>query len=864
MTTRAVRGYALLMVIMVLALIALGLSTVMFIVDSNLTETRRILGETRCFYAADSASRLASATVQAVAVTLPPQMPPAAAIAAATTAVCNIAPGGCASGLPMGIMPPGVTMTDFKVNVVPTTTIRSITSGALKGVVVCDSGMSVYLEGRDDGTGRVCHVQDSFFTGSVSPFQFMMFAAGDANWYGRTNRNAAVPVYSSGDLCLSARSPATLALTQVGAGGQLNVPSGGGRPRKRHRRARAPVACPAPLGGAGLVTVAGVAFAGVPDDVSSFEAANELKLPIATPPSMQGDNATPDLLSVRWTMDPVMNGRDPKPVQQLKLAEIADIRIIDGVWYVKSTGVAWPGMAVWSDHPGGGVDSDAVLNGLGGTRRIGQLDIKAQLEAGGFRSVVDPWPPRHYSYYETDATGKMLDDQHGVGVVSYGAVASVGGFFQPALFPGKLTTLAAPTCAAAGFVAFSACGQNYATALLDGARAGFRDYNALARASVVNQAAEAKVLPINIDVHQLVLAFADPNPGELKRFFPAGSFNGVIWVSSTWSNMLDGLTGAPAPFDTTVNPEQGVGFSLLPVPPVVPGPEATELTAGRVATLANNGAGGFLPIGFGGTPAAAGAFLPHPLCGAALGAADSYATGYEIMPCTGALGSLGALAYGAGGTDGARPTAVRLINGSDLTAFQTVDGTTHGAVTDAGLTIATNIALYVQGDWNATGPNAFGNFTRSMLAGDIITALSDRWDDGQAAWTAGSYGGGTPLARTGGDAPDIVGGAATTVTGGQIIRGGIVVGWTPSTRRPNDQDVEDLVRVIESFPAAASLELRGAVAAGYTAVFRDDFEPARNHHTDWKYDASLSDTTLQPPGAPRFLVGVTGKWKDSR
>jgi hypothetical protein len=572
------RGYALLIVLMVLALIALGFSTVLFVIEANLTETRRILGETRCFYANDSASRIASATVQAVAVNLPPSYPPAQAIDDATQAVCDIA-GGCSNGLPTGIMPPGVTMTEFRVNVVPTTGFRTIASGPFKNVVVRDSGMSVYIEGRDDGTGRVCHVLDTFFTGTLSAFQFSLFGAGDANFYVHNDVSSPVPVYASGDLCIGGFSGKTLSVPTVGAGDDLHTPGGGTTRRRRHRRrTRGPIVCPGPTPGGGTALVNGLPY-NQPDYVASFDQANVLQLPVTTVPQMQGDNGA-DLLSTRWLTDPVLLNHDNQAVQALKEADLADIRIIDGVWFLRD-GSPWPGKAVWSDHPGQNVAAIGELRALIGGRNIGAEDIHQQLISDGVVASGASWPPRRFSWYETDAAG-LIDGRaaspggaHNVGVVSYGTVAfdAVRGGYVPASWS-SLSSSGVDQCGTAGaFTPFDACiGVGTPSgAILDATRSGFQDYNAAHRASLTAQ--EKNVLPLNIDVAALRDALADTTAGELGSYFQASGvvghpFNGLIWVSATWGNQLIGLTEAPVGVASTLNPAQGV-----PIPSGASGPD---------------------------------------------------------------------------------------------------------------------------------------------------------------------------------------------------------------------------------------------------------------------------------------------------
>ena len=58
--------------------------------------------------------------------------------------------------------------------------------------------------------------------------------------------------------------------------------------------------------------------------------------------------------SVAAEVDPVFV-RDQQAIRQLKLAFQADIRIIDGVWYFNTGDGSFPGLAIYSDHPGEGI-----------------------------------------------------------------------------------------------------------------------------------------------------------------------------------------------------------------------------------------------------------------------------------------------------------------------------------------------------------------------------------------------------------------------------------------------------------------------------------------------------------------------------
>jgi hypothetical protein len=176
----------------------------------------------------------------------------------------------------------------------------------------------------------------------------------------------------------------------------------------------------------------------------------------------------------RFLVEPVLAGRDPAGFSRNKLADKAQIRIIDGVWYVKDPGAdnsldkveddgPWPGIPIWSDHPGEFTTLDPTMGveGIEGTRRlqVGQADIRRFLDtsddprlAGAKWSQrlairASPTPRRfsHYAFVDRDQAddpgarlqprgpglqfGRVLGpsglDVDPPAVVSYGGIAPI-------------------------------------------------------------------------------------------------------------------------------------------------------------------------------------------------------------------------------------------------------------------------------------------------------------------------------------------------------------------------------------------------------------------------------------------------------
>jgi hypothetical protein len=232
---------------------------------------------------------------------------------------------------------------------------------------------------------------------------------------------------------------------------------------------------------------------------------------VAVPQQVRGDGGRPNN---RFLVEPELTN-DPGSFGRNKLARKAQLRIIDGVWYVKDPGAdndvrdtgddgPWPGIPIWSDHPGSFTTAVPAMTreGVEGARAlaVGQSDIRVALEA---RADDDPrlqrarWSdrlllrgvpptPRRFSYYafvdraqagadlarttparptlqpegpglqwgracgHFDGNGNRFCDVDPPAVVSYGVLARIdldnGGRDDAAYWmPGFRTTVGAPT-----------------------------------------------------------------------------------------------------------------------------------------------------------------------------------------------------------------------------------------------------------------------------------------------------------------------------------------------------------------------------------------------------------------------------------
>lgn len=162
------------------------------------------------------------------------------------------------------------------------------------------------------------------------------------------------------------------------------------------------------------------------DQGSSGSNVSKLKLPLSDSIQVQagvnGDDpgtVYSNRGNIRFLLDPVRKN-DPKLIQQMKFANQADIRIIDGIWYVKDLGndTNWPGIPVWSDHPGHFTDQFG--------HSVGQADLRSALH----------WlsTPKRFSYYPYDEKTKNLSvtpvfkgdgTPDASAVISYGTLSKI-------------------------------------------------------------------------------------------------------------------------------------------------------------------------------------------------------------------------------------------------------------------------------------------------------------------------------------------------------------------------------------------------------------------------------------------------------
>jgi len=168
-----------------------------------------------------------------------------------------------------------------------------------------------------------------------------------------------------------------------------------------------------------------------------------------------------------------------------------------------------------------------------------------------------------------------------------------------------------------------------------------------------------------------------------------------------------------------------------------------------------------------------------------------------------------------------------------------------------GLTVATQLPLYVQGHFNA--PNTTAGLTNTAntkpasLVGDAITVLSGNWSDANSS-KALSYR--TPV--------------NTTVNAAFLA--GIVQPTNTTGVRHYSGGVENFPRFLENWSSSISFTYNGSMVVMYPSQFATNYwvqtgtyynAPSRK----WAFDVNFLDYTRLPPATPMVKKLVRGQWK---
>ena len=646
-----------------------------------------------------------------------------------------------------------------------------------------------------------------------------------------------------------------------------------------------------------------------------------MKPPITgSPITQKGRNAIhalrPNNDNSRFLIDPVLVADSPDVARQ-KMAFKADIRIIDGIWYRRNPAIPTElGTPIWSDHPGRMNANHVDDKWVGLSKNVGQDDIFP-----GAR-------PQRYSWYRTAASGGGLLAAPPTTfrpVVSYGSlfrkpVASctasktepcalwVPGYYNATAETSSACTATSPTAAC-----FPVREATTTAQLLQGTRSGFRsawdesgltsgaadcgtvdrgNSFALFQTAITDnrRTAQANMLPLNFDVAALQEALTDTSAGELGALFGSGgpAFNGIVYISATWPGFRDGF-GTTATSDRAgMWPFQGLQSDALSgetpndAANGQPRDNLSSLTDAAVYDgLSYTTVGGNLDITAasrqGNKPFQQA--LPYPFCSDDLPAdfndaeMASYADA-NLFTGSGSTRRFFSPACSAyhnstpGARINARINAVRVINGSNM----------RPAVLPLGLTIVSNLPVYILGSLNTTSgaaaattvlgdiPSQSGATPWSplLIGGDTISLLSNIWTDEESPWNV-------PV-RAYWDLRQPPSNTATELAKMSTqINGAFLYGWGEAALNPASgtgcrEELTYSVRLHEdwSFAAGIRREIRGSIFVGWNSVYGSAFSNVHEanssgawHDTDgstkiYGYDYHFDRVTNQPPGAPQF------------
>jgi hypothetical protein len=727
------RGYALALVLVVLLLISIAVGSLSYELTAAVAETRRTVATIRsddaCTTVLDLTARVVSAELAA---------DPATDADTLLAKLCTL--GSCVTILgepvPTYLAPPTSDLHALRISYATAArkTIRPIPTGAFVDRLAEERSLIISVAATDRLTSRPCSAVDRVIVPAVPLSGFPIFGAGSRTRWSpplsvrRINDGAPSRIHLNGN---------TGGLTAS----DFDMPGGQFSPLE-----------PAPV-----------------DLTHSTSGADRVLAPaVQAPVASAAQAGVPRPL--RWLIEPPRPSDAPS-LREARLATMADVVVVDGVWYDNSDkSLPWPGRVLYSDHGGTAVhtaDANAIVDATGG---VGQADIT-------FTAGV----PRLFSWYDRDGPTQPIRTQTVGGVLSYGPVAivdggactddddcgggsCVGGICKSAE-PAAWTTSSLVACGAPGFHAMRACSHS-PDAALAGARSGFRDH-------------ARNILPINIDVAALGQALQALGDDELGPRLDK-PFNGILYIAS--------------PLSTSTLPDPGQGS-----PTLGPDPLCVDEDTGVLDNCPGNAnTSEHRPR--------ASRQIPRGLCSSEAGTA-----GFGVFSCS---------------SDNLTPNAVRVINARRV----------DPRVFPFGLTIATDLPLYVYGDVNRV--DADGN-VKVAFAADRVTFLSLGWRDQEHPWHVSPS-------------------ATLTPTGQQIVEASLVTGVP---RRGGDRhDVEDVFRTPQVFLLNHFL-LRGHIAIGWNAELLDDVDDVVDGGLRWLPDYHLDTPSFGPPGMPLLNLPPSGHWR---
>lgn len=740
------------------------------------------------------------------------------------------------------LVPAGYVISDIKVEIVDEQTSAPIPNGPFATMLAPQTTVrfSYKVANSDEGENlAVGTIETTISLAQISMFQFMYFLdLNYSDWSPGPISTVLGRVHANGDFCVTGAQGVTFSkITSAGrimhnedarcrfraAGSNVFVAAGPDLTDPTLLSDKADYGCRnCDRTGMGWATYALSRWHG--NLLDKAHGVTALRLPVPEDVKVQAGVDRPNenkdnSKNLRFVIDPIVAG-EPTEATEQKFAYRADIRIVDGVWFLKNpeNQSQWPGVPIWSDHPGRRASD-----------KLGQEDLRERWQ------TANPWPvggfPRRFSFYEYDINNQTLTGD-ALGVVSYGTLARQGVVGDSRWYPAHwLDGASANAICGAGNTLTSAQGllnaqtgvmtcqtgvsPGAATAYLNGTRSGFRDghiQELFPSPIPVVRERMSKILPINIDVEQLQAALESTGPGELGSYFGADrfmgrAFNGVIYVTSTWPGSETGYDGTrPAQWPPQGSNVVPASANADPAQIPVTGPEQQQALPFQLC--GEEGAGGV-------------ATWPFDKIDAT--------SRFRIPSCTDYLN----------GTRRAFVNAVRVINGSGLIPTKI----------PSGLSVISNLPVYIAGSYNKNSdpdadPEDNAKWIPALVAGDQVSFLSEAWDDGNARWNE----------RT-----DVRARAAVSTTYNLAV----LMGWARSAK---SIPVHASHALLEDW-RGTQLRHTGSVVVGYYPVYYRQgrfWDPQLTYAPGVRtirLDPHFNHMASQPKGTPIFHVSAIVNWK---
>ncbi|MBI1948239.1 MAG: hypothetical protein HYS27_21295 [Deltaproteobacteria bacterium] len=865
-TTDSHRGYSLPVALLLLALLAAAASAAILALRDSAATTATAINRRQSFYACDGVGRVAMIKAREYMQTV---------VTPTTNGVMNAVCGSTTTcpNAPL-YAPTGYTIDKLELSTDGSSSIAPLPNGPFRGMIARQTKLTIDVDATKNASGARCHVDETVVLGQIGLFQFFVFADGYMDLFNGPEMSVDGRIHVNGDWCSHPAGSNFLRIRQITASGAIRhacsgrgslggssrteiLVAGTGTLAAGTRRELGEfgqsgcVACsPAPGVGTWMQYALARWNGNVQDSAHSVP---RLTMPFVGSAAVQdgrdqSGGGVDNSPRMRAIIDPVMPG-DAAGVRSQKLAWQADLRIINGVWYLNDG--SWPGRPIWSDHPlnfatKGDDGSGAEVVGL----PVGQ----AQLFPSGT-------VPRRYSYYEFDrANGRLFDGTAGgpPSVISYGTLfrtTANPGAVSSRYVPGFHRTTTADTFCSGGTATDTivrydtACPlEDFSSGLLQGTRGGFQDPRMRGGLSGGN-ANKYRMLPLNFDVEAFALALQDTSAGELGSLFPGG-FNGIIYIANFWPGSTSGMNtaaGAAAPpplwpdVHSTVNTYPGAWNATLANMAL---PRTSGLAWSENNRLPMNLCGDGVTAGPGGTR---------------FSGRTTFAT-FTIPRCEATPGIPQQSEGSADLTNDdhpARPNAVRLIHAA------TIDP----VVFPRGLSIVSNGPVYLMGDTNSASngllpANQGGNWRPLMVAGDATTFVSNAWRDDDLDWSDSTAFDGVnrPTRFNPTDTRYLVATIAGNVETSSSSWGG---------------GVNNFPRFIERWSTACgggavsdTTFITGSLVSAFRSVYQwqpwgctNGGETIYNAPTrTWEYDQNLALPANQPPGTPSFFVQAVQRW----